>query len=53
MKLGQLRSNKSTLLYTTESYVVSLASSRDGEAIVSGHMDGSVYAYYLDRYFQF
>jgi len=47
--MGVLRSNKSQLLYSTDSYVVSVASSRDGNAVVSGHLDCSVYVYWLDR----
>jgi len=47
--MGVLRSNKSQLLYSTENYIVSLASSRDGNAVISGHLDCSVYVYWLDR----
>lgn len=43
-----MRSNKSTALYSTESYCVSMAASKDGESIVSGHLDGSIYAYNLE-----
>jgi len=49
IKMGVLRSNKSQLLYSTENYIVSLASSRDGNAVISGHLDCSVYVYWLDR----
>jgi intraflagellar transport protein 172 len=43
-----LRTNKAQVIYNTDSYVVSIASSRDGESIVSGHLDGSIYAYHLE-----
>lgn len=49
VKLGILRSNKSSVLYSTDSYTVSLASSRDGDSVVSGHLDGSIYAYNLEN----
>jgi intraflagellar transport protein 172 len=42
---GVLKSNKSNVLYSAESYAVSLASSRDGNSVISGHLDGSVFAY--------
>jgi intraflagellar transport protein 172 len=48
VRIGALRSNKSNVLYSTESYVISLASSRDGQQIVSGHLDGSVYTYNIE-----
>jgi intraflagellar transport protein 172 len=47
VKLGQLRNNRASTLYKTDSYVVSIGSSRDGENIVSGHLDGSIYRYNL------
>jgi intraflagellar transport protein 172 len=47
VKLGQLRNNKASTLYKTDSYVVSIGASRDGENIVSGHLDGSIYRYSL------
>lgn len=48
VKSGQIRSNKAATLYSTESYVVSVASSVDGEHIVSGHLDGTIYRYTLE-----
>jgi intraflagellar transport protein 172 len=54
VKIGQLRSNKPATLYTTDSYVVSLASAgggtqaNEGVAIVSGHLDGSIYKFVFD-----
>mgnify|MGYP000140699940 FL=1 len=48
VKMGKLRSNKSVQLYSTDTYCVSVAASSDGENIVSGHLDGSIYRYSLD-----
>jgi WD40 repeat protein len=47
LKLGALKSNKAYTMYTHPggSYVVSLACSPDGKAIVAGHADGSIYQY--------
>mmetsp|Transcript_30644 Transcript_30644/g.27829 ORF Transcript_30644/g.27829 Transcript_30644/m.27829 type:complete len:722 (+) Transcript_30644:437-2602(+) len=47
--MGMLRNNKSSSLYSTDNYVVSIASNRDGSAIISGHLDGSVFAYNLNN----
>lgn len=45
---GVLRSNKSQVLYQTESYCVSIASNRVGDSVISGHLDGSIFAYHLE-----
>jgi intraflagellar transport protein 172 len=47
--LGILKTNKSNVLYSHDSYTVALASSRDGATVISGHLDGSVYAYSMDN----
>lgn len=49
VKIGQLRSNKAATLYTTDSYVVSLCTSPDGNSVLSGHLDGSVYRFCFDN----
>jgi len=49
VKVGQLRSNKAATLYTTDSYVVSCSSSPDGNSVISGHLDGSVYRFCFDN----
>ena len=46
---GILKSNKSNALYSGETYVVSIASSRDGSTVISGHLDGSVYSYSMEN----
>ena len=47
VKLGQLKTNKPLTMYAhpDSSYVVSLASSPDGHAVISGHLDGSIYRF--------
>ena len=47
VKLGRLQGNKPGTMYThpDSSYVVSLACSPDGHAVISGHLDGSIYRF--------
>ena len=45
MKVGQLRTNKSATLYGTNSYVVSCCSNSIGDAILSGHADGTIHCF--------
>lgn len=49
VKVGKLSNNKSAVIYSADSYAVSLASSRDGEAIISGHLDGSIYLFHMEN----
>lgn len=42
VRVGTLKNNKSSSMYATESYVVSISSSPDGNNIVSGHLDGAI-----------
>ena len=48
IRAGNLRTNRATVLYTTESRVVSVASSPDGNAILGGHLDGTIIRYFFD-----
>lgn len=48
IKCGTLRNNKSNVLYSADSYCVSLAASKDGESVVSGHLDGTIFAYHME-----
>ena len=48
VRVGNLKSNKSQTLYTTESFVVSLASNPAGTGLISGHADGSVNRFFFD-----
>ncbi len=45
IKVGNLRTNQSQLLYSIESYVISLALNATGAELVSGHNDGSIYKF--------
>ncbi|CAI2386632.1 unnamed protein product [Moneuplotes crassus] len=42
VRVGTLKNNKSSSVYATESYVVSISASPDGNNIVSGHLDGAI-----------
>ncbi|KAL4649200.1 hypothetical protein GN956_G7681 [Arapaima gigas] len=48
VRLANTRTNKSSTLYGTESYVVSLASNVSGKGVLSGHADGTVVRYFFD-----
>lgn len=48
VRLGVLKSNRSQNLFSNDCYVVSLASSRDGEQCISGHLDGSIYLHNIE-----
>ena len=49
VRIGTLTTNKCHNLYSTDSYVVSIASSQDGTGLVSGHSDGSIHRYYFEE----
>lgn len=48
VKVGIVRSNKGQKLYSTDSYVTTLCSSPDGHAVLSGHVDGSIWRFSFD-----
>lgn len=48
VRVGNLKTNKAATLFQTESYVVSAASSMDGNAIITGHVDGSINRFFFD-----
>ena len=48
VRVGNSKTNKSSTLYPTGSYVVSLACSPDGTGFVSGHADGKIYQFLFD-----
>lgn len=50
VRIGQLKVNKPATLFSSESYVISLATSANGNAVISGHLDGSVYVTLLDDF---
>ncbi len=48
IKIGQMKAQKNSTLYHTESYVTAIACNRSGESIVSAHADGSIYTFFMD-----
>jgi intraflagellar transport protein 172 len=48
VKVGTLKNNKSAVSYSTDSYVVALASNREGDTLISGHLDGTIYSYNIE-----
>lgn len=49
IRTGVLKTNKSSVLFSHESYAVSLSSSRDGNTVIAGFLDGSVFAYSMEN----
>ena len=48
VRIGQLRTHKPSTLYETDSYVTAICCNPRGNAIVSAHMDGSIYTYWFE-----
>uniref|UniRef100_A0AAY4EKD8 Intraflagellar transport protein 172 homolog n=1 Tax=Denticeps clupeoides TaxID=299321 RepID=A0AAY4EKD8_9TELE len=48
VRIANTKTHKSSTVYGTESYVVSLTSNVSGKGILSGHADGTVVRYFLD-----
>ncbi|KAM9496806.1 intraflagellar transport protein 172 homolog [Clarias gariepinus] len=48
IRVANTKNNKSSSIYGTESYVVSLTSNVSGKGILSGHADGTVVRYFFD-----
>ncbi|XP_069461553.1 intraflagellar transport protein 172 homolog isoform X2 [Ambystoma mexicanum] len=48
VRLANTKTNKSSTIYGTESYVVSLTSNVSGKGILSGHADGTIVRYFFD-----
>lgn len=48
VKIGQLKSNKPATLYNVDSFCASLATSPDGNGVVSAHADGTLYRFLFD-----
>ena len=48
VRIGNLKTNKAATLYQTESQVISTTSSMDGNAIVTGHLDGTINRFFFD-----
>lgn len=48
VKIGQLKSNKPATLYNVDSFCAALATSPDGNGVVSAHADGTLYRFLFD-----
>ena len=48
MRIGNLKTNKAATLFSTESCVVAATCNPEGNAIISGHYDGSIYRFFFD-----
>ncbi|XP_064411524.1 intraflagellar transport protein 172 homolog [Latimeria chalumnae] len=48
VRLANTKTNKSSTIYGTDSYVVSLTSNVSGKGILSGHADGTIVRYFFD-----
>ncbi|XP_027706181.1 intraflagellar transport protein 172 homolog isoform X2 [Vombatus ursinus] len=48
VRLANTKTNKSSTIYGTDSYVVSLTSNGSGKGILSGHADGTIVRYFFD-----
>ncbi|XP_026856898.2 intraflagellar transport protein 172 homolog isoform X1 [Electrophorus electricus] len=48
IRVANTKTNKSSTIYGTESYVISLTSNVSGKGILSGHADGTVVRYFFD-----
>ncbi|XP_059516265.1 intraflagellar transport protein 172 homolog [Myotis daubentonii] len=47
VRLANTKTNKSSTIYGTDSYVVSLTTNCSGKGILSGHADGTIVRYFL------
>ncbi|XP_014675210.1 PREDICTED: intraflagellar transport protein 172 homolog [Priapulus caudatus] len=48
VRIANVKTNKSSTLYGTDSYVVSLATNLSNKGILSGHADGTIVRYFFD-----
>lgn len=48
VRMANVKTNKSSTVYGTESYVVSLAANPSGKGFLSGHADGSIVRFFFD-----
>ena len=49
VKIGQMKTHKPATLYQSESYVTAICCNPTGNAVVSAHLDGSIYAFWFDN----
>ncbi|CAN0432236.1 unnamed protein product, partial [Ectocarpus sp. 8 AP-2014] len=48
VKIGQLKSNRPATLYNVDSFCAALATSPDGNGVVSAHADGTLYRFLFE-----
>ncbi|XP_063414390.1 intraflagellar transport protein 172 homolog isoform X2 [Mytilus trossulus] len=48
VRSANIKTNKSSTIYGTDSYVVSLAANPSGKGFLSGHADGAIVRYFFD-----
>uniref|UniRef100_A0A8C0IIW3 Intraflagellar transport protein 172 homolog n=1 Tax=Bubo bubo TaxID=30461 RepID=A0A8C0IIW3_BUBBB len=48
VRLANTKNNKSSTIYGTDSYVISLTSNVSGKGILSGHADGTIVRFFFD-----
>ncbi|XP_078205874.1 intraflagellar transport protein 172 homolog isoform X7 [Callithrix jacchus] len=48
VRLANTKTNKSSTIYGTESYVVALTANCSGKGILSGHVVGTIVRYFFD-----
>nr|XP_025046158.1 intraflagellar transport protein 172 homolog [Pelodiscus sinensis] len=48
VRLANTKTNKSSTIYGTDSFVVSLTSNVSGKGVLSGHADGTIVRYFFD-----
>ncbi|KAK3595246.1 hypothetical protein CHS0354_010853 [Potamilus streckersoni] len=48
VRAANIKTNKSSTIYGTDSYVVSLAANPSGKGFLSGHADGSIVRFFFD-----
>ena len=49
VKIGQMKIHTPATLYQSDSYVTVMATNCEGNAVVSAHLDGSIYIFYFDN----
>lgn len=49
VKMGQMKTHKPSTIYQTDSYVTAMACNRAGNAVVSAHLDGSIYVFSFEN----
>jgi len=48
VKIGEMKTHKPATLYESTSYVTAMACNPSGTAIVSAHLDGTIYSYWFE-----